>query len=418
MDDVSLDRSIAVLQLLATLGLTLVIGIEREERVARDRVLVGGVRTIPIIGLLGHSLALLSPGAPMPVALGFLGIAGLLAVEYHRRIEHQPHGATSEMAVLMAYLVGALVASHRLVVATAMTVATVLLLTSKDPLERLALRIRPREITTFVTFLVVAAVMLPVLPDANYTRFALNPRKTWMVVVAVSGLSYASYVVQQVAHARESVLLTALLGGAYSSTATTIVLARRSREHRASAAYAGGILLASSVMYVRLALLIAVFAPALATTLLVRLLALALIGGLAGALLLRLRRGTAGDAPSATEPALRHPLELGSAGVFALLFLVLTVATRWVATGFGESGVRIIAAVVGLTDVDPFVLGVANASDAVIPLETAASAVLVAAASNNVAKAIYSVAFSERRTGLTSLAGLLALAGITLGMAL
>jgi len=370
VDALSGDRAVAVLQVLATLGLTFVIGIEREERVARDPLLLGGVRTIPIIGLIGHGLALLSGGAPLPVALGLVGIAGILAVEYHRRTEHGPHGATSEMAILVAYLVGALVASGLLVVATTMTVATVLLLTSKDPLERLALRIHPREIAVFATFLIVAAVILPVLPDQDYTRFALNPHKTWLVVVVVSGLSYASYLAAELTHARESVLLTAL------------------------------------------------FAPALALALLLRLFALAALGSLAGGILLMRRRGPAGAAPAATESALRHPLELGSATIFALLFLALSAATRWVASEFGGAGVRSLAAVVGLTDIDPFVLVVAHAASLELTPDMAASAVLIAAASNDVAKAGYALAFAERRAGLAALGGLLALAAATLALAL
>ena len=91
-----IDPAATVLQLVATLALTFVIGLEREERVARDRTLVGGVRTIPIIGLLGHAMALLSRASALPLAAGFLALAALLAVEYHHRLMQHPQGATSE----------------------------------------------------------------------------------------------------------------------------------------------------------------------------------------------------------------------------------------------------------------------------------------------------------------------------------
>ena len=137
---------------------------------ARDRTLVGGVRTIPIVGLLGHAMALLSRASALPLAAGFLALVALLAVEYHHRLIQHPQGATSEVAVLAAYLVGALVGCGQLVSATAITVATVLLLTAKDPLERFALRIPPREINTFVSFLLIVGVILPVLPDQATRR--------------------------------------------------------------------------------------------------------------------------------------------------------------------------------------------------------------------------------------------------------
>ncbi len=92
----SIDPAATVLQLVATLALTFVIGLEREERVARDRTLVGGVRTIPIIGLLGHAMALLSRASALPLAAGFLALAALLAVEYHHRLMQHPQGASSE----------------------------------------------------------------------------------------------------------------------------------------------------------------------------------------------------------------------------------------------------------------------------------------------------------------------------------
>jgi uncharacterized membrane protein (DUF4010 family) len=405
------------LQLAATLALTIVIGLEREERVARDRTLVGGVRTIPIIGLLGHAMALLGRASVVPLAAGFLALTALLAVEYHHRLMQQPHGATSEVAVLGAYLVGALVGSGQLVSATTITVAVVLLLTAKDPLERLALRIPRHEIATFVSFLLIVGVILPVLPDRGYTPFDLNPRRTWLVVVAVSGLSYVSYAAQKLVRARRSILLTAVLGGAYSSTATTLVLARRSREQPDVATYAGAIVLASGVMYVRLAVLLLLFAPPLARALLPRLIGLAAAACATGALAVYLGGRTPDRDSPAEGAALRHPLEIGSALVFATLFLVLSVVTRWVVTHLGALGVRVLASIVGAVDIDPFVLSLASGSLDAISRDVASSAVLLAAAGNDLAKAGYALMFGDPRVGRAACLGLLALAAVTAALA-
>jgi uncharacterized membrane protein (DUF4010 family) len=413
----SIDPATTVLQLVATLALTFVIGLEREERVARDRTLVGGVRTIPIIGLLGHAMALLSRASALPLAAGFLALVALLAVEYHHRLMQHPQGATSEAAVLAAYLVGALVGSGQLVSATAITVAILLLLTAKDPLERFALRIPPREITTFVSFLLIVGVILPVLPDQGYTPFDLNPRHTWLVVVAVSALSYASYVTQTLVQARESVLLTALLGGAYSSTATTLVLARRSREQPDVSTYAGAIVLASGVMYVRLNVLVLLFAPALGVALAPRLLGLAVGAGAAGGLAFYLGSRADDSDRSGKGAELRHPLEIGSALLFAVLFLVLSILTRWVAAHLGAVGVRVLAAVVGTTDIDPFVLSLATGASAALPHDVTGGAILLAAASNDLAKAGYALVFGDRRVGRVACLGLLVLAGLTAALA-
>ena len=399
------------------MALTFVIGLEREERVARDRTLVGGVRTIPIIGLLGHAMALLGRASVLPVAAGFLGLVVLLAVEYHHRLMQQPHGATSEVAVLAAYLVGALVGAGQLVTATAITVGTVLLLTAKDPLEQLALRIPPHEITTFVSFLLIVGVILPVLPARGYTPFDLNPRRTWLVVVAVSGLSYASYVAQKLVRPGESVLVTALLGGAYSSTATTLVLARRSRQQPNVSMYAGATVLASAMMYVRLAVLVLLFAPPLGVALLPRLLGLAAGAGAAGGLALYLGSRACNEGSPAEGEALGHPLEIGSALLFAVLFLVLSILTRWVATHLGAAGVRVLAAVVGAADIDPFVLSLASGASGAISSDVPVSAILIAAASNDVAKAGYALMFGDRRVGRVACLALVVLAGVTAALA-
>ena len=408
------DSATPVVDLAVTLALTLVIGIEREEKSSRDRYLVGGVRTIPIIGLIGHALALLGGASPIPLAVGFLAVAGLLAVEYQHRLAQGPHGATSEMAVLMAYLVGALVASGHRPVAAGASVATVLLLNAKAPLEHFAIQVPRREITTFVTFLLIAAVVLPILPDRDFTAYSLNPFHTWLIVVAVSGLSYAGYLAQRLMHGDRSVVWTSLLGGAYSSTATTLVLARRSREDPEPRVYVGGALLASAVMYLRLLVLVALFAPALTRLLLPRLSVLALAAGVAGGIAVALRRPRAGDAPAHDEKPATHPLELGPAAAFALLFLIFSVATQLAVAQLGDAGLRALAALAGVTDVTPFVLGVAQPGPAAPPPALAVGAILISAASNNVMKGLYALGFAERRTGLASLAALTALSALTL----
>lgn len=408
------DSATPIVDVLVTVALTLVIGIEREEKSSRDHYLVGGVRTIPIIGLLGHTLALLGGPSPLPMALGFLGLAGLLAVEYQHRLAQGPHGATSEMAVLMAYLLGALVASGHRPVAAAVTVATVLLLNAKAPLEQFAIQIPRREITTFVTFLLIAAVVLPILPDRDFTVYALNPFHTWLIVVAVSGLSYAGYLAERLMRGDRSVVWTSLLGAAYSSTAATLVLARRSREEPDPALYVGGTLLASAVMYLRLLVLVALFAPVLTRLLLPRLLALALAAGVAGALAVARRRSHARDTAARNEKPATHPLELGPAVAFALLFLFFSVTTQIAVDYLGNTGLRALAALAGVTDVTPFVLGVAQPGSAAAHPARAVGAILISAASNNVVKGLYALAFGDRRTGLISLLALTVLSVLTL----
>lgn len=402
------------MEILVTVALTLLMGMEREEKSAADHsYIVAGVRTFPIIGLLGYAAALLSPDSAMPIALCFVAVAAFLVASYMHKLRDGDHGATTEMAVLAAYMVGALVARQLLWVATAIAVGSLLLLQARAPLKQFAVKLPPREVAAFARFLILAAVILPVLPNQEFTRFHLNPFKTWLIVVAVSGISYASYIVQRLVRSHRTVLLTALLGGAYSSTVTTVVLAKRSKSDPNPRLYAGAMLLASSVMYVRLAILLWIFNAGLGWLLGPRLLVVAAVGAGVACLIGLTHRGESADPQPADDEA-RNPLELTTALVFAALFLGISVVTQLAAEHLGPSGVYAVAAVMGTVDVDPFILGLTQATGTTTPLLVAAIAVVIAAASNNVMKGVYSLLFGDRRTGIVSLVTLTSLAIISL----
>jgi uncharacterized membrane protein (DUF4010 family) len=189
------------------------------------------------------------------------------------------------------------------------------LLVLKTTLEGLTQRVPPDEIFTFTKFLLLTAVILPVLPRAAFTQFEINPFKTWLVVVAVSTVSYGSYLLLKVTHGRNGVLLSALLGGAYSSTVTTISLARRSKSEQRPHLFAGGTLIASGMMYLRLALLVAIFNRTLVVVLGLPFVLLATGAVLTGWLWSRIPDQEGQNSDRKLEP--RNPLEVRAALLFA-----------------------------------------------------------------------------------------------------
>jgi len=208
------------------------------------------------------------------------------------------------------------------------------------------------------------------------------------------------------------VVLAALLGGAYSSTVTTVVIARRAAREPHSHLFAGGILIASGVMYLRLVALLALFNRQLMYVLVLPFLVLS---GLAvGIGWLWARRADAGAQAVRREFEPKNPLELLTAFLFAVLFLAMLVATQLAVTYLGRAGVNTLAAIMGVTDVDPFIMGMTQAAGTMTPLRVAAVAVLIAAASNNLVKGIYSYCLADRKTGVQSLTLLAALAGLGL----
>jgi uncharacterized membrane protein (DUF4010 family) len=210
----------------------------------------------------------------------------------------------------------------------------------------------------------------------------------------------------------------ALLGGLYSSTATTLVLARQAfAEPQALRQAESGILLATAVMYLRLLLIIAVFNQALALALLPQLLSLS---ALALAIALGWYYiGNAGSHQHERAGVPSNPLELVTAATFAALFIVISIASAWATRRFGSAGAYALAAIVGVSDIDPFVLNLAQNEPNQIAANVATGAVLVATSSNNLVKAVYAFAYSkaQMRSFPVAALALLAACGIALAVA-
>ena len=271
-------------KILLVLFLSFLIGLEREERKGgAGHYTFGGVRTFPLIGLIGYTMALLSGSQLLPLAVGFAVVGAFLLVSYlHKLSTAETSGVTTEISALGTYLLGALVYGGYFWIATTIAVISMFLLELKEALEGLSQRIAPEEIFTFTKFLLLSAVILPVLPNQVFTEFQINPFKTWLVVVAVSTVSYGSYLLLKVTRGKTGVLVSGLLGGAYSSTVTTVALAKRARSEERPHLFSGGVLIASGMMYLRLALLLVLFNRGLAQLLGVSFVALGGLGLLGG----------------------------------------------------------------------------------------------------------------------------------------
>jgi uncharacterized membrane protein (DUF4010 family) len=375
----------------------------------------GGVRTFPLLALSGGALYLLDPSRLVPLVAGLVLLGAWLLVYYHDRIRTmEPTGTPSaELMVpvcnILAYLLGPISLTQPPWLGVGITVAAVLLLTGRERLHELARRLELREIVTAGEFLILTGLVLPLLPDEPVTTLtAITPYKAWLALLAVCTISYASYLLQRYV-APASDLWVAALGGLYSSTATTVVLARRAAADRTALPRArAGIVLATALMYPRILAVIAFFDLALAAALAPPLLALMAIG-LVIAFWQYRRAGPALDAGT-PDTAPRNPLELSASAVFAGLFVVISIASSWVKSRFGQTGIEMLAAIVGFTDIDPFVLSVAQGAGAPLPGGAAAVAVLIATASNNLLKAGYAAAFAGLRASLPAALSLVVLA--------
>jgi len=393
----------SIVSLLLLLGLGFFFGLAFEEFYARaGQRRPGGVRSFPLLALAGALLYRLDPAHLLPLSAGLLALSAWLTCFYWRHLgETDPEGFPNvglmvPICNVLAFLLGPVTLAEPPWVAVGATVSAVLLLTARQELHGFAHRIELAEIVNAGRFLLLTGFVLPLLPDRPVTDLTpITPHQLWLAMVAVCTVSYASYLLQRYVAPRGAALLVAFLGGLYSSTATTLVIARRARDPAVSARQSeAGIVLATAVMYLRLLIIIALFSHAMAMVLAPPLLALS-------ALALAMSLGwywTGGAQPAdAAQPAPANPLELGTAATFAVLFVVISIASAWATQRFGSAGVYALAAIVGVSDIDPFVLNLAQGDMAQITVRLAAGAVLVATSSNNLVKAVYAFVYSGGR---------------------
>lgn len=407
----------ALLRLLVAGLLGALIGVERERTQAEGAGHFAGVRTFPIFAVLGAAITLTAGGVGAATIAGFLGLAALVVVAYVRSSAGGEIGATTETAALATYWIGVLAGAGAMVLAGAIGIGLAVLLAAKERLEAFSGALRPEELRATLTLAVLAAVILPVLPDRGYGPWGVwNPRRLWILVVVVCGLSFAAFVAMRVLRRGRALAVWGVLGGLVSSTATTVSLAQRSREASGSGRpLAIAAALASLVMLVRIAVLVAVAAPRL-LGLLAPILGLTALGGGVVLAVLARRSRSRGDA----APALRNPFDLLSALKFAALYAVVLVAVEAANRFVGSTGVLATAVVAGFADVDAITLSLAGSSGTELAAAVAVTGIALAALSNTAAKAVYGVWFGTGafRWDLALILGIAVAAGaLGLGLA-
>ncbi len=409
------------------LGLSFFLGLAFEDFFAQGRAKrPGGIRTFPLLALAGGMLYLFDPVHFIPYTGGLLVLGAWLAVFYREHIRErnkqgEPNvGLVAVVLNVHAYLLGAITLALPNWVAVGTTVTTVLLLTGREGLHELARRVEMKEIITAGQFLILTGIILPLLPTEPVTTLtSITPRQAWLALVVVCTLSYASYLAQRYWAPAAGGLWMAALGGLYSSTVTTVVLAREAKSDESLRRRAqAGITLATGIMYLRVLAIVAVFNFALARRLIIPLVSLSLAAVLICALQYWFLR------PSPLEPQRRpisqNPLELVAVAIFAALFVLTSLLSTWVTTEFGMAGVYSLAAVIGITDIDPFVLNLAQGGILGISNNAIAAAILIAASSNNLLKAVYASSFGAGRATMPSAVALVVLAcgGVAIAFAM
>ena len=402
----------ALLRLLVAGLLGGLIGMERERAAHESREeMFAGVRTFPIIALVGASLTVVTGGMGAAVVAGFLAVAALAVIAYWRTSSSEHLGSTTETAALATYWIGAIAGAGALLLAAVIGITIAILLAAKERLEAFPQAMSREELRATLTLAVLAAVILPLLPDAEYGPWGVwNPRKLWLVVVLVCALSFAAFLAVRFWGQRKGVYLTGIFGGLASSTAVTVSLASQSRSAAGGgAALAVGAGLASTVMLVRVAALAAIAGPRVLPRL-AAFLGAAILGAMVAVVVLARKAWTA----KAKETGLQNPFQLREAIRFGVVFALVLVAVEAARRYLGGWGIAAASVLAGLVDVDAITLSLSGLSARGMPVETAAGGIAVAVLANTAAKAGYAAwrGSPEYRKGVAIILGASFVAGL------
>ena len=410
-----------LLSLAVALAAGALIGAEREQ--AHKKTDFGGVRTFPLIALLGAIGALLDEGG-FVLAVLLVGVIALIGISYARR-SHEDPGVTSEVAAIVTFALGALAGSgellpraERLLLVIGLAAVTMALLAVKHPLHGFIARVSRDDVYATAKFVVLTLVLLPLLPNRTYGPLdVLNPFKIGVFSVLVAGVSFAGYVAARLVGSGRGLLLVGLVGGIVSSTAVTVTLSRRAKGHPALVrACTVAIIAACSTMFARVLVVVGIVDLALLPALAPPLAAMACAGF---AIALFLARGAGAREKAAETVPLRNPFELTSALAFGLLYGLILFVAKAANEFVGSAGLYASSIVAGLADVDAITLSLTELHRAGTSSVVVTGGIVLAVGTNTLVKAAISALAGGKalglRIGLTML-GLLAVGGA--GMAL
>lgn len=366
-----------------------------------ETTLFGTDRTFTFIGILGYLLYILDP-ADYRLFMGGGAVLGLLlGLNYYvKQTQYHVFGVTTIVIALITYCLAPVIMTQPSWFAV-MLVVTVLLFTElKHTFTELAQRMKNDEMTTLAKFLAISGIILPMLPDENLIPgINLTPYSIWLATVVVSGISYLSYLLRRYVFHESGILVSGIIGGLYSSTATISVMARKSRTAAPGEApeYVAAMLMAVSMMFLRFLILIGIFSRETLASIYPYLLGMSLLSAGVAWYLHRKRPAPVEGQVEAEDSS--NPLEFKVALIFALLFVVFTVVTHYTLVYAGTGGLTALSFVSGLSDITPFILNLLQGTGN-IPVEVIAACSLQAIVSNIAVNLCYALFFAGRRSPL------------------
>jgi uncharacterized membrane protein (DUF4010 family) len=406
-----------LVQFLATTLFSFLIGLEFRtyQRVfhgerrsdSGEKIDYGSTRTFTFMGMLGFVLyALDSTG--LLFGVGLLVIAALMSIYYWHQSGEGNFSLLVIILPLLVYLLGPISVHFPSWFLVLFVVVITLILAEKTKIKKLSDLFEPQESSTLAKFLILSGVVLPLLPNQQIAPFiAVTYYQVWLAVIVVSTISYLSYLAQTYVLKSPNLLFTGILGGLYSSTAASVVIGRRARTTAAVHQVSPALIMATTMMYLRLWALTALLGHVQTAIRLILPFGTFILLSSAYAFWL-LRKAQNEPTEVTDDGAINNPLELPTAFIFAFLFVFFAFLTHYVLAHFGTAGLHFLSFIVGFTDIDPFILSLLAGKHQVTG-GAIVGAVIIASGSNNLLKAAYAVGLSRNRSVLQAVVWLVGL---------
>jgi uncharacterized membrane protein (DUF4010 family) len=349
-----------LLKLVISTGIGLLIGLEREfsKQVKEKEEQFAGIRTYTLVSLLGFGAALAADHYGVWIIVSaFVALIALLTIFYVRVSKNPDNvGGTSEISLLLTFFVSVLVFLNHILIAAAITVMILVLLTYKPALHGFVKKLKQQDIRAIVQFVIISALVIPFLPDQNFGPYdAWNLRDIWRMVVLVSGISLVGYLLSKI-FSEKGIVLAGIVGGLASSTAVTLSFSKRSRENESMSVISlVAIMAAATIMFPRIFIEAAVINAQLIKQLWLPMAIVTIIGSTVCFIMYRKQTQKVKQ-----ENDLQNPLNFSVALKFAVIYAVIILIVRFASDKFGESGVYIAAIISGITDVDAITISLSN----------------------------------------------------------
>ncbi len=369
------------------------IGIERESKKVKSEKFFGGIRTVPLITILGFIAALVGFLTNQIVYVSIFAAFGLLiSISYYFSAQRGEFGGTTEITFIIMFLIGSLVYWDLLMFSAAITVILGIFLAFKAEFRALVGKISDEDIYATIKFAILTIIILPMLPDKNYGPFnSLNPQRIWLMVILIAAVSFIGYALFKIIGTKKGIQILSILGGIASSTALTLSFVQRSKEaENLSKNFAAGIVLASSIMFPRVLLILFLVNARLASALTFPFIIFSIVGIITSYFLWEKNYKE-----KIGEIVLTNPFKVAAALKFGIVFAIVLLISNGANEYFGNQGIFFSSFISGFADVDAVALTISDLAKKSISLDIASAAIFLACLSNSIIKMSIALIFGS-----------------------